>query len=173
MDVLVRRYQEVAFRTAWVITRNTEDARDATQTGLFKAVEALSRFEEGRPFRPWLIRIVVNEAKDIRSSTHHRYTAPLDEAAFELRPSPEPSPETTALIHEEQSALLDAVNTLAVDDRLVIAYRYFFGLSETEMAVALDCPRGTVKSRLSRAMARLRDVMLTGDDPIAGGQLHG
>ncbi|MBX3068938.1 MAG: sigma-70 family RNA polymerase sigma factor [Thermomicrobiales bacterium] len=94
-------------------------------------------------------------------------------AAFELRPSPDPSPEATALLHEEQSALLDAVNTLAVDDRLVVAYRYFFGLSETEMAVALDCPRGTVKSRLSRAMARLRDVMLAGDDPIAGRQLHG
>jgi len=81
-------------------------------------------------------------------------------------------PESIVLLREEQSLLLTAVNTLAVDDRLVIAYRYFFGLSEAEMAVALDCPRGTVKSRLSRAIAKLREVMLAGSSGSGGEQIH-
>jgi RNA polymerase sigma-70 factor (ECF subfamily) len=56
-------------------------------------------------------------------------------------------------------AVLHAVSALRVEDRLVVAYRYFFDLSEAEMATALRCPRGTVKSRLSRALERLRRLL--------------
>ena len=67
-----------------------------------------------------------------------------------------PSPEAAALAHETRQEVLEAVNRLRPEDRLIIAYRYFMDLSEGEMAEALDCPRGTVKSRLSRALKRLR-----------------
>jgi len=67
-----------------------------------------------------------------------------------------PSPEAAVLAKEMRQSLLDAVRVLDEPDRLVLAYRYFFDLSEAEMADALAVPRGTVKSRLSRAMSRLR-----------------
>jgi RNA polymerase sigma-70 factor (ECF subfamily) len=79
-----------------------------------------------------------------------------------------------ALAEERRRELLTAVNTLKPEDRLVIAYRYWFDLSEAEMASALGCARGTVKSRLARAMARLRDRLGASPgspllDPSGGG----
>lgn len=68
---------------------------------------------------------------------------------------------------ERRAALLRAMSALREDDRLVIAYRYFFDLSEAEMATALGCARGTVKSRLSRALGRLRAALHAGGDLTA------
>ena len=167
IDGLVRMHQDVAFRTAYLITCNAEDARDAAQVAMIKAIYALHRFQEGLPFRPWLLRIVSNEARDIRSSPSRRSTEPLDEAAFALRAGPDQSPELTAISRESSQHLLDAVNRLSLSDRQVIAYRYFLGLNEAEMSAALDCPHGTVKSRLSRAMGKLRSQMTreSGESP--------
>ncbi len=159
IESLVRLHQDVAFRTAWIITRNTEDARDAAQIAMFKAINALPRFRDGSPFRPWLLRIVANEAKDIVTSASRRTIAPLDEAAFSLKPAPDPSPESLAEQREEAEMLLAAIDRLDVDHRLVIAYRYLLGLSEAEMASALAIPPGTVKSRLSRSLKRLRESL--------------
>ena len=64
-----------------------------------------------------------------------------------------------AVAEERRQALLQAIRSLRDDDRLVVAYRYFFDLSEAEMAGALGCARGTVKSRLSRALGRLREAV--------------
>ena len=72
---------------------------------------------------------------------------------------------------ERRSALLRAIATLSADDRLIITYRYFLDLSEVEMADTLDCPRGTVKSRLSRALGRLRATL--GNDPAQDGDEGG
>jgi RNA polymerase sigma-70 factor (ECF subfamily) len=70
-----------------------------------------------------------------------------------------PSPEGAVLAQDERRRLVAAMNQLRPEDRLVLAYRYWFELSEEEMADALGCARGTVKSRLFRALGRLRDVM--------------
>ena len=78
-------------------------------------------------------------------------TQPTDESAQ--------SPEAVALLHEQRRELLAAVNALRDGDQQVIAYRYFLDLSETEMAALLGCARGTVKSRLSRALTRLRQQL--------------
>jgi RNA polymerase sigma-70 factor (ECF subfamily) len=72
---------------------------------------------------------------------------------------PAPSPESSAVAEEQRRALLEAVNGLREEDRQAITYRYFLDLSEAEMADALGCARGTVKSRLSRALARLREQL--------------
>jgi RNA polymerase sigma-70 factor (ECF subfamily) len=154
------------------VTRNAEDARDAAQAGMLKAVRALPRFRQDSPFRPWLLRIVANEAKDARLSSMRHRSEPLEDAALELIPSMDPGPEAVAEREEEREALLEAINVLPLDDRLVIAYRYFLGLTEAEMAAALDCPRGTVKSRLSRAIGRLRQQLLDPALTNAGGAAH-
>ena len=156
-EELVRRYQALAFRTAYVITRAAAEAEDAAQDAFVKAYFALPRFRRGAPFRPWLLRIVANEARNRRTAAGRRAGLALRAAAAPR--SDHPSPEAVALAVEQRTELLAAVNALRDDDRLVVTYRYFFGLSEDEMATALGCARGTVKSRLSRALGRLRARM--------------
>jgi RNA polymerase sigma factor (sigma-70 family) len=160
---LVLRYQDVAVRTAHVISPDG-DAEDAAQEAFIKAYRALSRFRPGAPFRPWLLQIVANEARNRRRSAGRRQglvlraaeDRPLDDAA--------PSPESAVLAHERREALLAAINALRDEDREVIGARYFLELSEAETADALGIPRGTVKSRLSRALERLRAVVATGTE---------
>lgn len=156
IETLVRRYQDVAFRVACLITGDSDEAQDAAQTGFIKAFRSLDTFRDGAPFRPWLLRIVANEAKNRVRSTVRQATAPLDERIVAF----DPSPEELAERNEQQRELLAAVRHLNEDDRQIIAYRYFLDLSEAEMAGLLDCPRGTVKSRLSRATSRLREQLI-------------
>jgi RNA polymerase sigma-70 factor (ECF subfamily) len=162
-EELVVRYQDVAFRTAWLIMQQTQEAEDVTQTAFVKAYGALHRFRSGAPFRPWLLTIVANEAKNRRRSlaTEGR----LDLRLRESRPRADaaPSPEAAALSHEQREMLLRAMGRLSEQDQRVLAYRYFLDLSEAEMADALGCARGTVKSRVSRALGRLREVMSAPD----------
>jgi RNA polymerase sigma-70 factor (ECF subfamily) len=160
-EELVREYQGIAQRVAYLITGDTAEAEDAAQSAFIKAYYALPRFRPGAPFRPWLLKIVSNEA-------HNRRTAAGRRRGLELRASEggpreaAPSPEATAVARERRERLLDAVNQLPESHRLAIACRYFLGLSETEMAEALGCARGTVKSRLARALQQLREQLLAG-----------
>ena len=156
---LVTRYQALAARTAYVITGSDADAEEAAQEGFVKAFYALDRFRAGAPFRPWLLRIVANEAINRRKAAGRRPTVDLSVASD--RPSLDTalSPEGAALASERRASVLEALGRLREGDRLVIAYRYFFDLSEAEMAEALGAARGTVKSRLHRALGRLRTAM--------------
>lgn len=163
----MRRYQELAFRVAFVITGDAAEAEDAAQEAFVKAFYALARFKSDLPFRPWLLRIVANEARNRRTASRRRGNLAL-RAAEQPSDRGEPSPEATVLAAEQRAELLAAVNALRGEDRLVIAYRYFLDLSESEMAAALARPRGTVKSRLSRALGRLRGRLTTIGDEAAG-----
>ena len=154
-EELVRRYQQLAVRTAQVIAGGA-DAQDAAQEAFVKAYYALGRFRTGEAFRPWLLRIVANEAINRRRAAKWKADLVLRAAGGRASSDAAPSPEVAALEQERQRELLAAVNTLRPEDRLVIAYRFFFELSEAEMAAALGVARGTVKSRLSRALGRLR-----------------
>jgi RNA polymerase sigma factor (sigma-70 family) len=159
-ESLVRAHQEVAFRTAWIASGGADDAEDAAQEGFMKAFAALPRFRSDAPFRPWLLTIVANEARNRRRSANRREA--LAFRAPEARPGDrafEPSVEETILATERRQALLDALNQLSDSDREVVAYRYLLELSEAETAAALGVPVGTAKSRLSRALNRLRDLM--------------
>jgi len=158
-EQLVRTYQDLAARTAYVITGGAADAQDAAQEAFVKAYYSLGRFRAGAPFRPWLLRIVANEAINRRRSTRRQAGLALRAAEGRLQDDAVPSPEGAALAQDEHGRLVAAMNLLRPEDRLVIAYRYWFDLSESEMADALGCARGTVKSKLSRALARLRKVM--------------
>lgn len=153
---LVERYREVAFRTAWLITRNTAEAEDAAQEAFVKAFYALDRFRPGEAFRPWVLRIVSNEAKNRRRSVGRRERLAMQLAQDRGSGDAAPSPETAALGREERVALLEALERLREPERLVVAYRYLLELSEAETARALAIRPGTVKSRLSRALTRLR-----------------
>ena len=163
---LVRLHGAVAFRTAYVITSDAAEAEDAAQEALVKAYRALNRFRPGAPFRPWLLSIVANEARNRRKAAGRRSSLVLRAAAQGPERTP-PSPEAAVVAAERRAELLLAVEGLGEADREAIACRYFLGLSEEETAAALGCARGTVKSRLSRALGRLREKM-TGEDDAAG-----
>jgi len=158
-EALVQHYQELAFRVAYQVTGDAADAEDAAQEAFVNAYYALGRFRPGAPFRPWMLRIVANEARNRRMAAHRR-TA-LAQRALVAQTSGEaaPSPETAAEAEEFRATLLASLRRLRDDDRLILAYRLFFDLSEAEMAEALKCPKGTVKSRLSRALGRLRAAL--------------
>ncbi|HKD34039.1 MAG TPA: sigma-70 family RNA polymerase sigma factor [Gaiellaceae bacterium] len=158
-ETIVRTHQGIAFRTAYVMAGNAADAEEAAQDGFVKAYRALGRFRRGAPFRPWLLRIVANEARNRRRSAARRERLSL-RAAAEARPGDAvPSPEAALLSRESQGQLLAAVERLSDDHRDAIACRYLLDLSEDETAAALGIRRGTVKSRVSRALERLREEL--------------
>jgi RNA polymerase sigma factor (sigma-70 family) len=155
-EELVHAYQGIAFRTAYVIVRNAADAEDAAQDGFVKAWRALGRFRSGAPFRPWLLQIVANEARNRLRSAGRRANLALRAAAEESSGGAAPSPEASLLSGEQRAGLLAAVNELPDEQRTVISLRYFLGLSESEIAETLGVPAGTVKSRTARGLERLR-----------------
>ena len=155
---LVKRYGQIAFRVAWFVTRDRGEAEDAAQEAFVKAYYALPRFRPESPFRPWLLTIVANEARNRARSSRRRQGLVLRAAAVSDGDAA-PSPETAALAVDDREALVAALNRLELRDREVIGYRFLLGLSESETAEVLDVRLGTVKSRLSRAMGRLRTVL--------------
>ena len=155
--VLVQRYQEVAFRTAYLVVRDAAQAEDVAQDAFVRAYKKLPGFREGEPFRPWLLRIVTNLAlNEVRSRTRRRG---LFERLTAFRPDPRPAPEGETMASEERTLLWRAINELREEDRVVLYLRYFVELPEREIAAVIGQQPGTVKSRLSRASGRLRDVI--------------
>lgn len=172
-EELVRRYQDPAFWAAYAMTRDPEAASDAAQTGFIKAYYALNRFRAGADFRPWLLKIVANEARNQARSARRRSGYELQLAGNRTRDIAAPSPEVEAVLAIDRDLLLDAVNRLPEQDQQALAYRYFLDLSEAEMAAALGCARGTVKSRLSRARARLRESLANERAALMDQEAHG
>jgi RNA polymerase sigma-70 factor (ECF subfamily) len=159
---LVQRYREVVFRTAYLIARNAADAEEAAQDAFVKAYYALDRFRTTEPFRPWILRIAANEARNARRSAGRRERLVMRSAECRGPEGAAPSSDAAAIAHEMRGALVAALETLPERDRMVIACRYLLDLSEAETAAALGVRPGTVKSRLSRALARLRERLPAG-----------
>ena len=157
---LVRRYSATAHRAAVLIT-GPADAEDAVQEAFVRAFYALPGFRPGAPFKPWLLAIVKNCARNKARS--HLKQARLKDRLTRSRPGAPtfallsvPSAEATALGAEDHSQLITALASMSDSARLVITCRYLLELSEAETAQVLGWPVGTVKSRLSRALDRLR-----------------
>ena len=155
-EEIVQRYQQIAFRTAYLITGSAAEAEDATQDAFIKAYRAIGRFRPEASPRPWLLQIVANEARNRIRASGRRHTAELRVMDAHRPGDAAPSPEAAAVAAEGRRHLLESLNGLSDEDRLVIASRYLLELDVAETAAALGIPEGTVKSRLSRALTRLR-----------------
>src|SRR5918992_1052918 len=129
---LVGRYQEVAFRAAYLILGDADAAADATQEGFIAMHRALDRFRAGEPVRPWLLTIVGNRARNLRRGAGRRAAATLRLSSDSRSAATWPSPEEQATGVERRTEVLAAVNQLSPDERALIAYRYFLDLSEAE-----------------------------------------
>jgi len=160
-EELVTRYQGIAFRVAWLVVRDRGDAEEAVQDAFVKAYYALPRFRPGAPFRPWILRIVTNEARNRGRSARRRDGLAARVAASESTRAA-PASESMALARADAEALLAALDQLPERDRLVIAYRFLLEMTEAETAETLGVPPGTVKSRLSRGLARLQSQLNAG-----------
>ncbi len=146
-------------RTAYLACGDAAEAEDAAQEGFLKAYAALGRFRPDAPFRPWILRIVANEARNRRRSAGRRAGLALRMAEDRPTVDAAPSPEAAVLATEARRDLLAALERLGDDDRMIIGCRYLLELSEAETAAALGIPRGSAKSRLSRALGRMRALM--------------
>lgn len=156
-EALLRRYQPDAQRAAYFILRHKQEAEDAVQEAFVKAWHALDRFDSRRAFRPWLLTIVANEARDRKRSVHRRERLRL--RAHQEAPTGRVSrsPEQQVVSDAELETLIDQIEQLPDTDQTILSYRYFLDLETREIAEALDMRHGTVRSRISRALAKLRE----------------
>lgn len=153
-EQLVRANQEVVFRLAYLLLRDADEADDVAQETFIRAHGALTGFDTARPLRPWLLRISANLARNRRRSLR-RSLAAL-QRAFALAPHATQLDESAGW---ERQTLWAAVGRLGSADQEVLYLRYFLDLSEADTARALAVRQGTVKSRTSRALARLRSLI--------------
>jgi RNA polymerase sigma-70 factor (ECF subfamily) len=167
--VLVARYTLRAHRAAFLLGAG-EEADDVVQEAFVKAFRHLSRFRAEEPFGPWLLRIVANEAKNLSRSRRRRAALALRLPSAESSGQAAGSPLEEALAAERRAQLVAAVNALPDRERQVLVCRYFLDLSETETARVLAWPLGSVKSRTSRALNRLRGLFVpTEQDRVSSG----
>jgi RNA polymerase sigma factor (sigma-70 family) len=154
---LVRPHERIAFRVATGITGWTADAEEATQNGLVKAYRSLDRFRPGAAFRPWLLRIVVNEAHNVlRAERRHRR---LGLRAAEQHDAAGPGPDEAVLAREELEIVLGALRRLPERDRVAIALRYFAELPDPEAAALVGASQEAHRVRLLRARRRLQTIL--------------
>jgi RNA polymerase sigma factor (sigma-70 family) len=156
---LVRTYQDVAFRTGYLILGDAAAAEDMTQEAFVRAHRYLARFREQEPFKPWLLRIVTNLALNEQRS-RARKAGLLERAGRLLSREPAKGPEEILAAGDEAAAVWRALNRLREDDRMILYLRYFLELDEKEMAAVIGRQPGTVKSRLHRASGRLRGLIV-------------
>lgn len=151
---LVAPHHQTAFRLAYHLTHDPGEAEDAVQEGMIRAFRSMSKFRDEAPLRPWLLKIVTNEARS-RVRVRSRSTRLFGRlSAFPLNPAPDPVFEVLA--SETRDELAACLTRLPAIHRDVILLRFFLELNEREMADVLSCAPGTVKSRLSRAIVALR-----------------
>jgi RNA polymerase sigma-70 factor (ECF subfamily) len=164
LEALVRRYQVRAVRAAHLIVRDRETAEDIVQSAFLRAYERIGQFDARRPFGPWFLRSVVNDA--IKAAARRQREVPLEadseggEASLiDLLADPNPGPADLVEAAETRQAVLAALDRLPPAQRAAIVLRYYLGLSEAEMADELACPPGTVKWRLHAARRRLQTLL--------------
>ena len=161
-EPLVLAHQEAVFRLAYLLLGDPDDAEDTAQETFLRAWNHLKRFDQTRPLRPWLLSIAANLARNRRRSAG-RYFAALTRA-FRNEPGPA-SVEEKGAQSMEANDLWKAVQSLNLPDQQVVYLRYFLDLSVSETAEVLQVAEGTVKSRLSRALEKLR-VIIKQDFPV-------
>ncbi|MET0566399.1 MAG: RNA polymerase sigma factor [Acidimicrobiia bacterium] len=158
-EALVQTHRPIALRVAFLVVGDQTEAEDVSQEALVKAYRAISRFRVDAPFRPWLLRIVRNEALNQRRRRGRQDRLSLRLASDPVSGGAAPSPETTVITGVERRTVLDAVSALPDRYRDVVTHRYLLGLSEAETAATLRIPVGTVKSRTARALDRLEAAL--------------
>jgi RNA polymerase sigma-70 factor, ECF subfamily len=154
---LVETYHELVGKTTRAVLNDRSLAEDAEQEAWLDVWRGLGRFQPGAAFRPWLLAIVANRCRMLTRGSALP-TTPLDVDAALLLAGPD-DVAWTAIQRETGTEILAIIKTLSSDHQRILALHYFAGLDISEMAVVLDIPAGTVKSRLHRALTLIRTAM--------------
>ncbi len=160
LETLVRAYQVRAVRAAALITHDRALAEDLVQSAFIRAFERIDQFDDGRPFAPWFLRSVVNDA--VKAVTRRKPQIALDATpSGDWLPLRDPAPGPHAQLEQAETgdAILAALAQLPPEQRGAVVLRYYLDLSEAEIASEQGCPPGTVKWRLHTARKRLRDLL--------------
>jgi RNA polymerase sigma-70 factor, ECF subfamily len=158
LETLVKRYQDRAIRTAYLVCLDVDMAQDAAQDAFLRAFRRIDQFDDRRPFPPWFLRIVTNEA--LMALRRRKHSAELPNDTTEPVLSDErPSIEEMLSTAETHKAVKDALQQLSPKQRAAVVARYYVGLGEREMADVFACPAGTIKRRLHDARQRLRQLL--------------
>ena len=156
-EVLVQQYQQPVFRLAYLFLEDSDEAEDIAQETFLRAFQALDRFDQSRPMLPWILSIAANLARNRRRSIWRFF------GAIQRLVRDEPRLVSGEVDGHEQrwqtQALWGAVQRLRHNDQEVIYLRFFLDMSVEETAQTMDVAPGTVKSRLNRALKRLREVI--------------
>lgn len=169
LEELVHRHQVEAVQTAYLIVGDRYLAEDIAQASFLKAAERIHQFKDGRPFRPWILRIVTNDA--IKASLRARKYLSLD-AAQELKESfawlrdANPGPEELVDTAENRRMVWEALQQLTAKQRAVVVMRYFLGMKAREISKELDRPLSSVKWSLHAAKEHLRSIL--GFEDVSG-----
>jgi RNA polymerase sigma-70 factor (ECF subfamily) len=155
-ESLMLAHQEAVFRFAYLLLGDPDDAEDVAQESFLRAWKYLRRFDAARPLKPWLLSIAANLASNRRRSAGRYFAALM--RAFRDDPATPPIEEKSAR-NLEAAELRSAVQKLGPADQQIIYLRYFLDLSVSETAQVLQVAEGTVKSKLSRALEKLRTVI--------------
>lgn len=158
-QALVDHHREAVFRLAYLILGDPDDAEDAAQEAFIRAYDSLHRFDTTRTLRPWLLRIVSNVARNRRRSLGRYWSAVQRFIGQQMAMHDASSIEGLSIQQAEAHALWRAVQQLKRSEQDVIYLRFFLDLPVSETAQALNIAEGTVKSRLHRALKRLRSII--------------
>ena len=158
---LVQRYQLQAARAAYLVVRDRSLAQDLVQSAFVRAFEHVDGFDAERPFGPWFLRLVLNDA--IKVATLRRREVSLDDIGAGLDSTQivdsSIGPEQALEQAETSDQVWAALARLTPAQRAAVVHRYYLDLTEAEMTAALACPPSTIKSRLHAARVRLRTLL--------------
>lgn len=163
LEILVRKYQLIAVRIAFSITNDLGLAEEVVQEAFLRSYEHIRQFDETRPFRPWFLRIVVNDA--IKLIRRHQKLIPLES---EVQSSETTNWEYQKLCfeqaefsntHDNHTLLLETLQQLTPEHRAVLQLKYYLEMTDEEIAETMQIPPGTVKSRLHAAKSQIRALL--------------
>jgi RNA polymerase sigma-70 factor, ECF subfamily len=154
---LVNAHQLEAIRVATLITRDRELAEDIVQAAFLRAYDRIASFDPERPFRPYFLRSVMNDAT--KAVTRRWRSLPWHREGHELHPDPDHTPEAAVIAAETNAAVHAALAAMPASQRRLLVQRYFLGWTDQEMASAANCPPGTIKSRLHAARRRIKQFL--------------
>lgn len=158
-EALVRRYMSDAFHVAYGFVGNAEDARDLSQEAFIRAYRSRARFDESRPFYPWLYRIIKNLCLNFVTRGRSHVSIDDDENGAREIASPAPTALDDLEADERRRLVRAAIDRLSDDHREIIVLKNFKEHSYREISEILDIPIGTVMSRLFYARQALRELI--------------
>ena len=157
LEVLVLRHQTQALHSAYLVCRDRQLAEDIVQAAFLRVYERAAQFDSRRPFAPWFLRIVVNDALKAATRGQRQISLSADAATVLIERSGDVEQVVElAIAHKEIAA---ALNQLSARQRAAIVLRYYLDQSEVQMAAQLKIEPGAVKRRLQVARQRLRQLL--------------